>query len=135
MGALQVGAGSTAPRGQRLRGVAVVVSLLLAGLYGLLFADVLSVAGAEDAGRGILGVAAGVLVAAAALLWWVRKPAVWVGVGLLQLLMAVMYLGASTGRDPAFEVWGLTARALSLVLLAVLVSLLVATRQARRARS
>ena len=77
--------------------------------------------------------AAGVFVGVAALLWWVREPAVWVGVGLLPLLMMVMYLAVSTERDPAFEVWGLTARGLSLVLLAALVSLPVTTRQAPRA--
>jgi hypothetical protein len=41
-----------------LRGVAGVVALVIAGLYGLLFFEVLVVAGTEDAGRGILGVAA-----------------------------------------------------------------------------
>lgn len=115
----------------RLRSAATGASLLLAGLYGLLFVGVLSVVGTEDTSRGILGVAAVVFVAAAVLLWWVHKPTVWIAVGLLQVLMAAMYLGASSGRDPAFEVWGLTARALSLVLLAALVALLVTRRRSR----
>jgi hypothetical protein len=114
-----------------LRGVAGVVALVIAGLYGLLFFEVLVVAGTEDAGRGILGVAAVVFAVLAVLMWSVRSRVVWIVAALLQVLMAGMYLVVSTDRDPPFEVWGLTARGLSLVLLASLVAMLVMDRRNR----
>jgi hypothetical protein len=64
-------------------------------------------------------------------MWSVRSRVVWIVAALLQVLMAGMYLVVSTDRDPPFEVWGLTARGLSLVLLASLVAMLVMDRRNR----
>jgi hypothetical protein len=109
--------------------LAAATAALIAAIYGLIFAGVLSVGPAEAGELGILGVAGGVFLVLALLLWRLRSRLLYAATALLQLLLAVMYVAVAPERDPAFEVWGLTIRALSLVLLAAVVMLFV---QARR---
>lgn len=101
--------------------VAVAAAAATSVLYLAIFAGVLSVGRADVGELGILGVAGAVFAAFAALLWWVRHRAVWIGVALFQLPLAAMYVAIAPERDPSFEVWGLTIRALSVVLVVALV--------------
>ncbi len=121
----------TQPRLTGLRLVAAGTAALIAVVYGLLFADVLSIAGATAGDRGILGVAGAVFLVLAVLLWLVRSRWLWAGAALLQVLLAVMYLAVAPERDPSFEVWGLTIRALSAVLLITLLALIAGTLRRR----
>jgi hypothetical protein len=118
-----------APTQARLRSAAAIVAALIAGVYGLIFAGVLSVGRAEAGDLAILGVAGAVFAVLALLLWRVPSRLLWAGVGLLQLLLTAMYVAVSPERDPSFEIWGLTIRGLSLVLLGILVALLVGARR------
>jgi hypothetical protein len=113
----------------RLRSAAAIVAALIAGVYGLVFAGVLSVGRAEQGDLAILGVAGAVFAVLALLLWRVSSRLLWAGVGLLQLLLTAMYIAVSPERDPSFEVWGLTIRGLSLALLVIVVALLVGARR------
>jgi hypothetical protein len=126
---------SARDRRSDLAAVATATSAMIALFYGLLFAGVLSVDGADEAGRAILGVAGGVFLFLAILLWFVRSRWLWAGAALLQALMAMMYVTVAPEREPSFEVWGLTIRALSAVLLVVLILLLVSSWRDRNAAS
>ena len=71
------------------RTVAVVTAAAIALLYLAIFAGVLSVGRSETGDLAILGVAGGVFVVLAVLLWRVRSRLLWVGTAALQLgLMA-----------------------------------------------
>lgn len=120
--------GTVRPTLQRL---ATGISAGIALLYGLMFLGILSVEGATGDERGIVGLAAAVFVVLTVLLWWRRSRPLWVGTAGLQLLMGAMYVAIAPERDPSFEVWGLTIRGLSLLLVATLVGLLVSTRRDR----
>jgi hypothetical protein len=113
----------------RLRSAAAIVAALIAGVYGLIFAGVLSVGRAEQGDLAILGVAGAVFAVLSLLLWRVPSRLLWAGVGSLQLLLTVMYIAVSPERDPSFEAWGLTVRGLSLVLFGIVVALLVGARR------
>lgn len=115
----------------KLQRLSTGLSAGIALMYGLMFLGILSVEGAADADRQILGFAAAVFVVLTMSLWWWQSRLLWVGAAGLQLLMGAMYLTIAPERDPSFEVWGLTVRALSLVLLASLVGLLVSTHRDR----
>jgi hypothetical protein len=113
------------------RTVAVAASALIAGVYLLIFAGVLSVGRAEAGDLGILGVAGGVFVVMALLLWRVRSRLLWAGVAGLQLMLTAMYVAVAPERDPSFEVWGLTIRILSVVLFVAVVAMLLGSRKDR----
>jgi hypothetical protein len=119
----------TARKPSQVSRVAAITSALIALIYGLIYAGVLSVGRAEAGELGILGVAGGVFLVLALLLWRLRSRLLYAATAVLQILLASMYVAVAPERDPAFEVWGLTVRALSLVLLAAVVMLFV---QARR---
>jgi|GEM_PF-3529806 len=107
------------------RRVAVGSSLAIALVYGLIYLGVVSIGRAEAGDLGVLGVAALVHLAFAGLLTWTSSRLVWAGIALFQLMLAAMYLGIAADRDPAYEVWGVTIRALSAVLVVALVALIV----------
>ena len=95
---------------------------LVTAVYGLLAAGVLDLGAADSGELGILGVAGVVHLLLAAGLWlWPRRVLLSATV-LLQLALAAMYVAIAPERDPSYEVWGLTIRALSaaLVVLAIL---------------
>ena len=95
---------------------------LVAAVYGLLAAGVLDLGAADSGELGILGVAGVVHLLLAAGLWlWPRRVLLSATV-LLQLALAALYVAIAPERDPSYEVWGLTIRALSaaLVVLAIL---------------
>lgn len=119
-------------RGAPLHRAAAVTTLAIAALYTLIFAGVLSVGRADAGELGILGVAGAVHLVLAAALWaWPRRILL-AGTALLQLLLAAMYVAIAPERDPSYEVWGLTIRSLSLVLVTLLVAAFLQTRRTRR---
>lgn len=100
---------------------AAALSALIAVLYLLLGTGVLDLGEAESGELGIL-VAAGVVHLLLAVVLWLR-PWRWLLaiVVLMQLALAGMYVAIAPERDPSFEVWGLTVRGLSLLLVVALV--------------
>jgi hypothetical protein len=118
-------------RERRLRGIAAATAALMAILYGLILAGVLSVGRASEGDLGILGVAGLVFAVLAALLWFVRSRLLWAAIALLQVLMGWMYVVVGAERDPSFEVWGVSIRVLSLVLVVTLITLFVEARRSR----
>lgn len=116
---------STERKPSQVSRLAAATSSLIALIYGLIYAGVLSVGRAEAGDLGILGIAGGVFLVLALLLWRLRSRLLYAATALLQILLAIMYVAVAAERDPAFEVWGLTIRVLSLVLLAAAVTLLV----------
>ena len=117
----------------RLQLIASLLAAAIAALYGLLFAGVLPLEGATAGELGILGVAGAVHAIIAGLLWWRRNRLVWAAAAVLQVLLGWMYLAIAPERDPAFEIWGVTIRVVSLVLLVVLIRLLLTERRERKA--
>jgi hypothetical protein len=120
-------------RRSRLQEAAVAISAAIALLYAATFAGVLTIEGAGDGDPAVLGVAAVLFAVLGVLLWWRRSRVLWAAAAAIQVLMGAMYLAIAAERDPSFEVWGLTIRGLSLVLLACLVGLFVEAGRARRA--
>lgn len=103
---------------------------LVTAVYGLLAAGVLDLGAADSGELGILGVAGVVHLLLAAGLWlWPRRVLLSATV-LLQLALAAMYVAIAPERDPSYEVWGLTIRALSAVL--VVLAILAMARGAGR---
>ena len=119
----------TADTHQRLRGIAVGSSALVALLYVLVYAGVLTVGRADAGELGILGFAGAVHALLAIALWRVESRVLWAGAAVLQVLLGWMYVAVAPERTPAYEVWGLTIRGLSAVLVVALVGLLLEARR------
>lgn len=117
------------PAPDRARGLAVVTAAVIAVLYLAIYAGLLSVGRAESGELGVLGVAGGLFAVLAVALWRVRSRILWAGVAGLQVLLAAMYVAIAPERDPAFEVWGILIRVLSVILVAALVTLLLGVRR------
>jgi hypothetical protein len=118
-----------------LHRAAAVTTLAIAAIYALIFAGVLSVGRADTGELGILGVAAAVHLLLAIGLWtWPRRTLL-AGTAVVQLLSGAMYVAIAPDRAPSFEVWGLTIRALSLVLVVLLVAAWGQRRRGGRDRS
>jgi glucose dehydrogenase len=116
-----------------LQRTAAGISLLIAALYGLIWAGALTVVTEAEPGElGILGVAGLVFLALAALLWRFANRALWIGATVLQVGMIWMYVAIGAERDPAFEVWGLTIRVAQVALIGVLTALAVRATRRRR---
>jgi hypothetical protein len=113
----------------RMRLVAAVSAAAMSLLYLAIYAGLLSVGRADTGEIGILGIAGGVFAVLAVLLWRVRSRALWLGAAALQVVLAAMYVAIAPERDPSYELWGLTIRGLSLVLLVAVVSLLLGSRR------
>lgn len=111
------------------RRVAIGSAALIGVVYVLIFAGLLSVGRAETGDLGVLGFAGAVFLTLAWLLWRYPGRWLWLGAAVLQIMTGVMYVAVAPDRDPAFEVWGLTIRALSAVLLLSLVTLLWQSRR------
>ena len=113
----------------RWRGVAAASAGVMALIYLLIYAGVLSVGRAEGGDLAILGVAGGAFAVLAALLWWVRRRLVWIAAVVLQLGTGAMYVAVAPEREPGFELWGVLLRGLSVVVLVAVVMLFVTSRR------
>ena len=113
----------------RVRGLAAVTAAVIALLYLAIYAGLLSVGRAESGDLGVLGVAGGLFAVLAIALWRIRSRLLWAGVAGLQVLLGVMYVAVAPERDPAFEVWGILIRVLSVILVAALVTMLLGARR------
>jgi hypothetical protein len=112
-----------------IRHVAAAISGLTALLYLLIGLEVLQVVEAtteEAPGMLEFGVMAGTaFLFGAVLLVATDRRILWALGALFQIGVIVMYVVVGPQRSPSFEVWGLTIKALQLVLLAALVYLAV----------
>jgi hypothetical protein len=116
-----------------LQRTAAAISTLIAVLYGLIWAGVLSVVTEAEPGElGVLGVASVVFLVSAALIWRFASHLLWIGTAVLQVLVIWMYVAVGAERDPAFEVWGISIRVAQVALIGVLVALLVRSARQRR---
>lgn len=111
----------------QIRRIGATASALMALLYYLIGLGVLNVGGSttgEMVDLRMFGFSAGsaflvlaVLLALTDLRW------VWAIALLAQFFVYIVYIGASGGRAPAFEIWGITLRLIQLVVIAALVYL------------
>jgi hypothetical protein len=124
------GPADTPRRARPMRLLATGLCGVIAGLYLLIYAGVLSVGEATGGELGILGFAAGVFAVLALLLWRVHARLLWAAVAVLQVLVIAAYVAISAEREPPFEVWGISIRVLQVALLATLVGLLVGSFRA-----
>jgi hypothetical protein len=114
---------------------AAILASLVAGLvYLLIGLGVLSVGTSTQAATTDLlgfGVAMAVASAAvAALLWFVPRRGILLGVVGFQLLVLVGYVLAAGVREPPFELWGLLIKACQAVVLVAAILLVTESRQA-----
>lgn len=114
--------------------VASVVAGVIAVLYLLIFSGLLSVGRAETGDLGVLGAAGGLFLLLAVALWRFESRVLWIIAVVFQLIVAAMYVGVAPSREPAYEVWGITIRALSLVNVGILVRSLLTVRGGGRSR-
>lgn len=112
-----------------IRFVAAAIAAFTAMLYLLVGLEVLSVVDVttEDAPSMLeFGlVSGGAFALGAALLLATDRRILWVLGALFQVGVIIMYVAVSPQRTPSFEVWGLTIKALQLVLLGLLVFLAI----------
>lgn len=110
----------------RLRRLAALICAGIAGVYVLIGLEVVTVSRPTDAevNLAVFGFgAATVFLVGLVLLLRTDRRVVWALGAALQLMIAAMYVGVSSDRDPAFEAWGLGLRVPQLVLFGILVYL------------
>jgi hypothetical protein len=115
-----------------LRRLAAGTTGLMAVIYLLIFAGILSIGEATTGDLGILGVAGLVFVGMSLLLWFVDRPLVVGAVAAVQVPVFAMYLAIAPERDPSFELWGVSLRVLQVVLVVLLLSAIASGRRDRR---
>lgn len=116
----------------RFRGPAVAAATAIGLVYGAIYLGVVEVGRADPGELGVLGAAGLIHLALAGLLLVSDSRLVWGGIALFQIAIGAMYFGVAPDRDPAFEIWGLTIRALSAVLVVVLIASLIDAWRHRR---
>ena len=119
----------------RLRRLAALLCAGIAGVYVLIGTEVVTVSRPTDAevDIGVFGFgAARIFLIGMALLLRTDRRVLWALGAVLQLMIAAMYVGVSSDRDPAFEAWGLGLRVPQLVLFGILVYLAVKPAAASR---
>jgi hypothetical protein len=106
---------------QGVRYLGAAAAALMAAIYFLIGIGVLDVGGTtsgETPDQLGFGLSAGsAFLLTAALLLLTDRRWVWVIATVFQVLVLVIYIGASAIRVPPFEVWGITLRVIQLPLL------------------
>lgn len=106
------------------RYTAVAASAVAAALYVLIGFQVLYIGQSAQGGTPDLlgfGLAAGGFFAAVAiLLAFAQGRLVWVPVAVADLAVVIAYFAMANLRDPQFEIWGLTVKAVQLVMFGAL---------------
>jgi len=117
-----------------IRRLGATCAALMAAIYFLIGLGVLQVGGSangEMVDLAVFGFGAGTAFAVtAALVAFTDHRLIWIALLVFQIFVIAMYIGVSSGRVPAFELWGLTLRAIQLVLVACLAYLIVRGSQA-----
>ena len=107
-----------------VRRIGALAAILMAGIYYLIGLGVLGIGGSttgEMVDLRMFGLSAGTaFLAVAALLWFTDRRAIWALALLFQVFVLVIYVAASGGRVPPFEIWGLALRTIQLVVIAAL---------------
>ena len=114
---------------RQVRFVAALASATMAVIYFLIGLGVLGIGGStsgEMVDLTVFGFSAGTaFLLLAALLVLTDRRWLWGLAAFFQVWVYVVYFGVAPGREPPFEIWGLTLRIIQLVLLAGLVYLAV----------
>lgn len=114
-----------------IRYAAALIAAAMASIYVLIGLGVVKVVDDQPVGADLFGfgmAAAALFATGAVLLVAFDRRALWVLGAILQVGVAVLYVAVSVQRDPPFEVWGVTLRALQVPLFAALVYLAVRPR-------
>lgn len=123
----------TESRAQMARSVAAGAAVVAAVLYWLIALGLLTIGRPADGSDPKLfefgALAGSTFAVVAVLVAFVRSRSLAIGIGLLQVLVIVGYVAASSVREPPFEPWGLLIKASQAVIL-VAVGYLVLVRQA-----
>jgi 4-amino-4-deoxy-L-arabinose transferase-like glycosyltransferase len=110
-----------------VRLTAATASAAMALIYFLIGLGVLSIGGSssgETVDLAMFGYSAGLaFLILAALLFLTDRRWLWVLAALFQIWVYVIYFAVAPGREPPFELWGITLRVIQLVLLAGLLYL------------
>ena len=110
-----------------VRLTAAIASAAMALIYFLIGLGVLSVGGStsgEMVDLRMFGFSAGTaFVLLAGLLLLTDRRWLWILAALAQVWVYVIYFAVSPGREPPFEIWGITLRVIQLVVLAGLIYL------------
>jgi hypothetical protein len=110
----------TVTRAERLRFVVAAGTAAVGALYLLIAIDTIAVpgvAGVEEGPAVPLLIAGGLFLLLAGLAALRPHRAVWIAGAALQLLLIAGYVAVSAERDPAFEAWGLSLKAMQVALL------------------
>ncbi len=117
-----------------VRGLAVAAAAGAALLYALIGVGVLSVGTTADGTAPDLltfgALLAAIHAALALLLLRARSVAVWLGVGVLEVLVLVGYVAMAGIREPSFEPWGLLVKACQAIVLGSVTYLVLHQREA-----
>jgi hypothetical protein len=112
---------------RQIRDLAALAALAMAAIYSLIGFGVLDIGGStsgEMVDLLMFGVSAGsAFLLLALLLATTDRRWVWIFATLAQVWMYVIYVAASSSREPPFEVWGIALRIIQLPLLVALVYL------------
>jgi hypothetical protein len=93
-------------------------------LIGLGTLDIGGSTSGESVGLALFGFSAGIAyLVLALLLMFTDRRWLWMLATLLMLWVYVTYVSTAGGREPPFEIWGLTLRVIQLPLLAALIYL------------
>ena len=118
---------------RRLRVVAIVAALVSAVFYVLIGVGVLDVGkGADGTGPDVLGfglVAGAAFLLVAAIVAALRRRSAWLLSAVFTGLVIVGYFVTADIRRPPVEPWGLTVKAVQVVLLVALVFLSIRARR------
>jgi len=110
-----------------VRLTAATASAAMALIYFLIGLGVLSIGGSasgETVDLTMFGYSAGLaFLILAALLFLTDRRWLWVVAAIFQVWVYVIYFAVAAGREPPFEVWGITLRVIQVVLLAGLLYL------------
>ncbi len=125
----------TSPRTDAVRYLAAGAAAITAALYFLIGLGVLYVGestSATDRDPNFLftfGAMTGItFTVTAILLYLFRSRPLWIAVIVLQVIVLAGYVGIAGQRNPPYEVWGLTIKALQVVILAAVAYLLTRPR-------
>jgi hypothetical protein len=106
---------------QGVRYLGAAAAALMAGIYFLIGVGVLDIGGTtsgETPDQFGFGFSAGsAFLLTAVLLLLTDRRWIWILAAVFQVLVLVIYIGASAVREPPFEIWGITLRVIQLPLL------------------